>query len=355
MVNKLYSEFDSDIVIRSARGKTFNVNQIDFSKLNKIEGVKKTSRAIEEVVVLKNEKKWVNAQMLGIDSTFLQMSRMENHMVDGYPTLNENNRDVAIIGATLLDNLGGYISKVGYESLSIYAPKRNAKVKLGSNPFTTSIVQLSGRMNFNREVNAEFIVVPIQYARQILDYTSDITSVRVEVKDKYENEFVKNEIIKFLGNEFIVKTNYEKNELIFKTSKTEKLIVMIILLLIFIIAAFNLVASLTMLFIEKMENVKTMLSFGGDRQFVFKIFFFEGLMISFKGIIIGLIMGYVICFSQIYGQLLQMPNSDGEPFPMEIKFFDSVLIISLVCTLSFLASYLPVKYLMKRNFENENF
>ena len=129
--------------------------------------------------------------------------------------------------------------------------------------------------------------------------------------DKYENEFVKEEIIKFLGNEFIVKTNYEKNELIFKTSKTEKLIVMIILLLIFIIAAFNLVASLTMLFIEKMDNIKTMSSFGADRKFVFKIFFFEGLMISLKGIIIGLILGYAICFTQIYGELLQMPNSVG--------------------------------------------
>ncbi len=355
MVNKLYSEFDSDVVIRSARGKTFNVNQIDFSKLNKIEGVKRTSRAIEEVVVLKKEKKWVNAQMLGVDSSFLQMSSMESHMVDGFPTLNENNRDVALIGATLLDNLGGYISQTGYESLSIYAPKRNAKVKLGSNPFTTSIVQLSGRMNFNREVNAEFIVVPLKYASEMLDYGSDITSVCVEVKDKYENEFVKEEIIKFLGNEFIVKTNYEKNELIFKTSKTEKLIVMIILLLIFIIAAFNLVASLTMLFIEKMDNIKTMSSFGADRKFVFKIFFFEGLMISLKGIIIGLILGYAICFTQIYGELLQMPNSGGESFPIKIKFLDSITIITLVCTLSFLASYLPVKYLMKRNFENQNF
>ena len=110
-----------------------------------------------------------------------------------------------------------------------------------------------------------------------------------------------------------------------------------------------------MLFIEKMDNIKTMSSFGADRKFVFKIFFFEGLMISLKGIIIGLILGYAICFAQIYGELLQMPNSGGESFPIKIKFLDSITIITLVCTLSFLASYLPVKYLMKRNFENQNF
>ncbi len=236
MVNKLYSEFDSDVVIRSAIGKTFNVNQIDFKFLNTIEGVNQVSKVIEEVVVLKNEKKWVNAQMIGVDSSFLNMSHMENHIIDGFPTLNENNKEVGLIGATLLDNLGGYISESENESLIIYAPKRNAKVKFGSNPFNTSFIQLSGRINFNKEVNAEILVVPINYAREILDYDTDITSIYVDVKEGHENDFVKNEIISHLGKEFIVKTNYEKNELIFKTSKTEKLIVMIILLFIFIVA-----------------------------------------------------------------------------------------------------------------------
>ena len=130
---------------------------------------------------------------------------------------------------------------------------------------------------------------------------------------------------------------------------------MIILLLIFVVAAFNLVASLTMLFIEKMDNIKTMLSFGADRSFVFKIFFFEGLIISFKGIGIGLALGYAICLLQVFGQFLQMPNSNGEAFPIKLEFLDSLLIISLVSVLSFLASYLPVKYLLKKNFNSKNF
>ncbi len=355
MVNKLYSEFDTDVVIRSSIGKTFNANQIDFKKLTKIEGLKQYSKAIEEVVVLKKDKKWVNAQMIGVDSSFLEMSNMEKHIIDGFPTLIKNNIEVGLIGASLLDNLGGYISNNGYESLIVYAPKRNAKVKLGSNPFNTRFIQLSGRINFNKEVNSEMLVVPINYANEILEYENDISSIYIDVKEGFENEAVKKEIISLLGKEFIVKTNYEKNELIFKTSKTEKLIVMVILLFIFVVAAFNLVASLTMLFIEKMENIKTMLSFGADRKFVFRIFFYEGLIISFKGIIIGLILGYSICLVQVYGNILLMPNSGGESFPIKIKLSDSLLIISLVCTLSFLASYLPVKHLLKRNFNKELF
>lgn len=355
MVEKLYSEFDSDIVIQSARGKTFNENQIDFSKLNKVKGIKQLSRAVEEVVVLKNDKKWVNSKMLGVDPNFLEMSKMKDHILEGFPTLNENNSDLAIIGATLLDDLGSYISKNGYQTLLFYVPKRSAKVKIGSNPFTTKRVGLSSRMNYNREVNAEFIVVPIDLAKEMLEYENDITSIFIDVKDEYENDYVKEELKVFLGNKFIVKTNYEKNELIYKTSKTEKLIVLIILLFIFILAAFNLVASLTMLFIEKMENIKTMISLGANRKLIFRIFFFEGLMISLKGILIGLILGYLICLVQIYGNVLQMPNSGGESFPIKILFSDSILIFILVTSLSLLASYLPVKYLIKRNFSDQNF
>ena len=355
MVEKLYSEFDSDIVIRSVRGKTFNENQIDFKKLEKITGVKQFSKSIEEVVVLKNDKKWVNAKMIGIESSFLSISKMNTHIIDGFPTLNENGIDEAIIGATLLDNLGGYIPQNDYQRLLFYAPKRDAKVRFASNPFVTKNVRISGRMNFNKEVNAEFIVVPIRLAKELLEYQNDITAIYIEVKEGVTNDEVKENLKQFLGVDFLVKTNYEKNELIYKTSKTEKMIVIIILLFIFILAAFNLVASLTMLFIEKMDNIKTMISFGANKKTIFQIFFFEGLIISVKGIIIGLLLGYSICLIQIYGKLLQMPNSGGDSFPMKINFMDGVLIVGLVSVLSFLASYLPVKYLLNKNFQKEVF
>ena len=356
MVEKLYSEFDSDITIRSSKGKTFNENQIDFKKLESISGIQNHSKAVEEVVVLKHEKKWVNAHLVGVEPNFLTMTQMNDHMVDGYPMFKENGEDFAIIGASLLDNLGGYIPENGgYETLLFYIPKRNAKVRLGSNPFNSTDVKLAGRMNFNREVNSDIVLLPIDFAKELLDYETDITAIYVDVQKDVSNDVVKQKIIDLLGNDFEVKTNYEKNELIYKTSKSEKIIVLFILIFIFILAAFNLVASLTMLFIEKMDNIKTMISFGASRKFVFNIFFFEGLMISLKGIVIGLLLGYSICSVQIFGQIIVMPNSLGEPFPMSISIFDGILIVFLVSTLSLLASYLPVKYLIKKNFDKIDF
>jgi lipoprotein-releasing system permease protein len=356
MIEQLYSDFDTDITIRSTSGKTFPEDQLDLSVVKKTEGVLNVSRAIEEVVVVKHEKKWVNAGLVGVDNSFLEMSRMSKHMVDGKPVLEQNGRPFAIIGATLLDKLGGFIpEKVGYEQVILYAPKRDSKVRLGSNPFTTRLIDLSGRVNFNREVNAERIIVPLEVAKEVLNYKDDITAVYVDLHEDYSNESIKTTLKEKLGDGFEIKTNYEKNELIYKTSKSEKVIVLIILLFIFILAAFNLIASLTMLFVEKKDNIQTMIAFGADKKTVFNIFFLEGVLISGKGIVIGLLLGYGICLLQLNTSLLTMPNSGGEAFPIDLSLYDGVLIVFLVSLLSFLFSYLPVRFLLKRNFGHLQF
>jgi lipoprotein-releasing system permease protein len=108
-----------------------------------------------------------------------------------------------------------------------------------------------------------------------------------------------------------------------------------------------------MLFVEKLENIKTMSSFGASRKFIFKIFFIEGLLISGKGVFSGLIIGYAVCFSQWYFEFVEMPNSNGEAFPIAFSLSDGIMIFSLVAILSVLFSYFPVKYLIKRNIENK--
>ncbi|MDP4684052.1 MAG: ABC transporter permease [Crocinitomicaceae bacterium] len=352
MIEKLYSEYDTDITIVSNQGKTFDEDEIDLKKISSVEGVVNCSKAIDEIVVLKHEKKWVNAQMTGIDSSFLDMTNMSKHMVDGETFIKKNGDDFGIIGASLLDKLGGFIpDRVGYESIQVFAPKRDAKVRLGSNPFKSQFIQVAGRMNFNREVNAERIVVSIDLAKDLLNYGKDISAVYVDVKSDYQNEDVKKNIQQLLGKAFVVKTNYEKNELIYKTSKSEKIIVIVILVFIFILAAFNLIASLTMLFVEKKDNLKTLTSMGADHKTLFNIFFYEGLLISGKGILFGLILGYAVCFFQVYTGVLSMPNSGGEAFPIAMSYKDGLLILALVCGLSLLFSYLPVKMMMKKHIE----
>lgn len=350
MIEKLYSEFDTDITIRPQYGKTFNEDRIDVENLANIKGVANYSRVLEEIVILKNEQKWVNAKLFGVDTSYLRIAKMDSHIINGKSYLYNNGKEYGLIGATLLDKLDGFIpEEFGYESIICYVPKKNIKVRPGSNPFRSRVIKLAGRFNYNREVNAEAFVIPLNLAQELLKSKGQISAIYIEAKDGVDNEMLKARIKEVVGESFIVKTNFEKNELIYKTSKSEKIIVLIILLFIFILAAFNLVATLTMLFLEKLPNISTLMSFGATKKMVFKIFFIEGILISFKGIVIGAILGYIVCYLQIKFAFISMPNSGGEAFPIQISISDGVLIIFLVSALSVLFSYLPVKYLAKKN------
>ncbi len=350
MIENLYSEFDTDITIRVEKGKSFNEDRIDMKKLSKIDGVARTSRVVEEVVILKRDKKWVSVNMIGVEPSFLKMTNMSNNMGEGQPVLDEEGEPRAIIGAGVLGKLEGFIPKqMGVEEIDCYVPKRDAKIRPGKSPFRQEKIALSGTMSFNREVSSQFMVIPFDLSRELMDFNDEISAIYVDVKEGEDNADVKERIQQLVGKDFRVKTSYEKNELIFKTSQSERIIVLIILLFIFVLAAFNLVASLTMLFVEKLEDVKTIVSFGTPRKYIFRIFFIEGLLISGKGILFGLILGYAVCLAQLQFALIKMPNSNGEAFPIGLSVADGLLIFSLVAALSVLFSYFPVAYLIRRN------
>ena len=351
MVIKLYSDFDPDITIRSAKAKTFNQEFIDLEGLKSLEGVDGVSRALEEVVILKHEQKWVHAKMLGVDSSFLVMAKMDEHLIEGDVLLEDEEQSLAIFGAGLLDKLGGYIPARDFsrELVTFHVPLREGKIRPGKNPLNIRVVPVSSRVNYNREVNYQYVVVPYALANELLQYDTDITALFVSAEKGETLPNLKARIQQYLGSDFEVKTNFEKNELIFKTSQSERIIVFFILIFIFILSSFNLIASLAMLFVEKKKDISTLSAMGATKKTIFQVFFFEGLMISGRGIVIGLILGYAVAFSQIYFGLLEMPNSGGEFFPMKTTWTDAFFIIVSVSLLGFLASYLPTKYLVEKN------
>jgi lipoprotein-releasing system permease protein len=350
MVEKLYSEFDSNLTIRSAAGKTFDENTIPFKKISSLSEVKFVSKAIEEVVILKHEKKWVNAKLVAVENTFLKMINSEKHLVDGENYLTYKNEDYCLAGAGLLEKLNAYISTNEVaENLIIYFPKKDAKLRVNANPFRTEMIKVAGRVNYNMEVNDEVIVVPLDFAKNALDYENRISKVLINCKEKDQLIPLQEKLQNLLGSKFIVETHFEKNALIYQTSKTEKVIVICILVFVFIMAIFNLIASITMLYIEKEPNIKTMQSFGASKQFIFKIFFFEGILISFKGILFGIILGLIVALSQYYFKIVLLPNSGGQAFPMWITIKDTLLVFAIVSIISILASYFSITFLTKLN------
>lgn len=351
MVVNLYSDFDSSINIRSAHAKTFNQGFVDVAKIKKLPGVSSVSRALEEVVILRNKDKWVHAKMVGVDSSFIAMSKMNNHLVDGTPELYQNGQPQAIFGAVLLDKLDGHITddEEHQTSITFNVPLRDAKIRPGKSPINSRRVNAVARINYNREVNTGVVVVPYVLAKNLLEYGDDITAYYVEAKEDYDKVKLKKEIQAIVGKDFVVKTNMEKNELIFKTSKTERLIVYFILVFIFILASFNLIASITMLFVEKKNDITTLYNIGATKKMIFNVFFYEGLLIVVRGVIIGLVIGYAVTFAQVYFEIITMPSAPGQSFPIYMKWSDFFLITLSVSFLGFIISYFPMKILIKQH------
>jgi lipoprotein-releasing system permease protein len=276
---------------------------------------------------------------------------MQKHLVEGSAKFSMNGRPAAIAGAGVLNAVDGYISTLdGTEEIQLYSPLRDASISRRKSPFKVLPLAVVGSMNFNREVNSEYILLPLEVAREQLNYDDDLTAIYVSLKPGYSPQLVQETLKERLGKEFSVKTAAEKNELIFKTSQSEKKIVIVILVFVFILAAFNLIASLTMLYIEKSDNIETFYRIGAKRSFVFSIFFTEGMLIALKGIFFGVILGVSVCLAQWNWSILEMPNSGGEAFPITFTWNDGFLIAGLVLGLSAVMSFAPVYYMVyKRN------
>jgi lipoprotein-releasing system permease protein len=361
MIESIYSEFDSDIAITAAKGKTFRENEVNWINLSKVEGIKSYSRAVEEIVVLRHEKKWVNATLMGVERNFLDAIQLNKrndkgqmvHLVNGEGIIYEKKtgKSLGLIGGDLMQKLNLQIGNSSQrESLLIYAPKRNAKLRPGKTPFNADRIFLAGGINYNREVNEEIVLWPLIEAQNLLLFNNELTHILIDVDSKfgYSNNEVKQKVIKILGPRFKVRTNYEKNELIYQTSKSERLVVVAILIFIFILASFNLIASLTMLFLEKKDNMTTLKSIGFSDKEVFQIFFFEGLLISFSGLILGLILGYCICLAQIWLKLIIIPGPNLA-FPISFSWSDFFLIVGSISCLSFVFSFFPVRILIRNS------
>jgi lipoprotein-releasing system permease protein len=349
MVVKLYSDFDAPLTIRSKQSKTFNQNFLSLDEIQQIEGVSYVMRAVEEVVILKKDKKWVHAKMIGVDTSFLRSAKINEHMVDGEPLLlDKTGRSYALFGASLLDKLDGYIpfSDGMEEQITFYVPLREGKMRPGKNPLSVERVPVSGRINYNREVNSEHVVVPYDLAARLLQYKDDVTAFYLAVDPFIDLNDLKNRVQSIVGEDFLVQTYLEKNQLIFKTSQTEKIIVFFILVFIFILASFNLIASITMLFVEKRADIKLLYNIGAQRKDIFKIFFYKGLMISFRGVLFGLLIGYTVAFSQLYFGFIQMPGAPSDFFPVKMTWGDGLFILAAVSSLGFIVSYLPTRLLV---------
>lgn len=350
LVISLFSTFEPEVKIEAVHSKTFEADFLP-DEVFQIEGLLNYSEVIEEIAIIKNEDQFIIGKIKGVQPAFLEMCEMEENLLDGTVSLMSGDQPLGLVGAGALESLGGYIYESDFppENFTVYAPNRDEKIsRRNLDAFTTSRIPIVGTFSFNNEIDQEYLVVPIAYAAEILDYGNAITSIEMSFAEGVDTDAKKQELLSILGDDFKVKTNYEHNELIYQTSKSEKWITTLLLAFIFFLATFNMVASITMLVIEKKENMRTLFALGAREVQLQRIFFYEGLLINGLGLVLGLIFGYAICFLQQQVGFIEMEGSMVEYFPIYFKWNDLFVILAITLIFGFLAAYLPSKFLIKR-------
>jgi len=348
LITDLYGSFDPDLKILPTKGKTF-IPDSTFEQIRNMENVVFYSEVLEENALLKYGNRQRPATVKGVDENFTLMTGIDTMMVEGNFILDSEKYQFAVLGYGVALDLGVGLTFV--DPIKFYVPKRTAKV--GHNPmnaFKSDILFPSGYFVIQADFDSQYVLVPLDFARKLFSYKNEVSAIELAINDSGEIENVKESIQNLLGDNFVVKNRFELHDVIFRMLKTEKAAIFFILAFILIIASFNIIGSLTMLILEKKNDISTLRSMGADEKTIQKVFLLEGWLITLSGGVLGIILGVIVCFLQIQFGFITVAGLGSllDSYPVEVHVIDIFIIFTTVVLIGYFASRFPVYYITKR-------
>jgi lipoprotein-releasing system permease protein len=345
----MYSNFSPEIRVTPKMGKTFDPNTLQFQGIHKDVRVFSYTEVLEDKVVVQYNDKTFIANIRGVSDEFLKNPRLDSIIQDGSFTLHLDNRPLAVLGAIVKNNLSINIHDE-MRSLRIYAPRRGNGISLNpGDEFISRNINTAGAFAVQQEFD-DLVIVPIEFTRDLFEESSGVSYIDLNYKPGTDLATIQTDIESKLGSQFIVKSRRQQNTALYQTLNFEKWAMFMILAFVVIIAAFNIVGSLTMLVMEKRKDIAILTSLGANKQLIQRIFFFEGLMISFIGCAIGIVLGLVFCILQQRYGLVKVNESLGvanNAYPIDIRYSDFIEVFLTVMLISVVASGISARLSVK--------
>ncbi len=351
MVRSIFSTSDPQIKIAPAKGKVFVPDSLKLKRLAGTEGVEIYAFTLEENALLRFEEQQYIATVKGVSLNYAEVTDLDTAMWDGEFTLvGENGRPYAIAGLGVANYLGMRLNFVS--PLAIYIPDRKAKIRgTPDNEFTRKYIYMSGIFAVEQEFDSKYVFLPIEFARELLDYKDEVSSIEVRMKPGADEKRTQNAIREVMGDQFVVQNRYEQQEMFYKVMKAERLAIFVILTFILVIASFNIIGSLTMLIIEKERDINILRSLGADNSLIKRIFIYEGWMISFIGTVMGLLLGFILCAAQQHFGIVKLAGESLliDAYPVRMQLSDFFIVAATVLAIGYAAAWYPVHYLSRRH------
>ena len=348
MVEQLFSQFDPDLRITAKAGKSFSISKEKKHALLELPCVDLLSESISETALVYFEDKQMPVQLMGVDTSFSALTGIENIITDGHYEVYDGAFDRAVLGQGLAWKLG--IGARFIHGIQVYAPKREGKVNMlrPDANFNQERCFIAGTFAVNQQkYDDNLMLVDIGLTRRLLDYDStEVTALQVGVNEAYSIKQTKREIATVLGDGYVLQDRFEQQEDFFRILRVEKLLTALLLIFILLIATFNGIGSLSMLIIDKQQDIRTLSHLGASDGMIRKVFVLEGWMVNTLGAIGGLIVGLGVCLLQEHFGLLKLGNGSEyvlNAYPVAVQGWDIALVSAVVLVLGAVSSWIPAR------------
>ncbi len=351
LVKSLVSPFDPDLRITLVKGKVFSLDIPAFEKIKKMPEIAYFNEVLEENALFEYGDKQFIGAIKGVGENFKKMNPIDEKMTGGEFVLNLGTKHGAIVGKGVAIRLS--LSANRLRTLKIWVPRRTIQLSSDAeSAFSRSYAFPVGVFTLNdEEYDTKYVITSLEFARNLLEYKTEVSSVDLKMAERHDVDQVQKNIEKMLGNGFSVKNKYQQHEMLYKIMESEKWAVFLILSFIILIASFNIVSSLTMLIIDKKDDIGMLKNFGAPNRLIKRIFLYEGWLISIIGTILGIVFGLLLSFLQKeFGLIRFVGSSLVDAYPVEILYFDVLMVFVTVVLIGYIAAWYPVRYITSKYF-----
>ncbi len=344
LLSGLFGHFNPEIKVTPARGKTFDADSIALADIRAIPGVYLVSETLEEIAFFEYAGSQDFGALKGVDEFFAPVTGINSDtvMVEGSYTLEEEERNCAILGAGLRNKLSVNVQNP-IEPLTVYMPDQTAGAL--DKPFKTRLVYPKGTFAIQQSYDNEYVLTNINFVRELLETgPGTVSALEIKCRKGADLSAIKEKIGKRLGDGFVLKDHYEQNEAFFKVMKLEKWMGFAITSLMLLLMAFNTVGALWMIVLDKQKDISVLKSMGADNNMIRKIFLLEGMLLTFIGLVAGIVLAVIIYVIQKTWGIVTIPQGFVvDSYPISMRLSDFLPIILIVTAIGFLASVLPAR------------
>lgn len=345
-VEQMFSQLDAELRITPAEGKVIPLDDERIQALRELPEVAIVAPTIEETALVEFRGKQVPALLKGVDTTYQQLTAIDSIIIDGSYAVWDGAFERCVMGVGLANTIG--IGAHFISPVHLYAPKRTSRVNMlrPDENFRAKGIFIAGVFAVNQtKYDDTYMLISLPLAQELFEYTDlQATAIELRLRDGASVTKVQKQIRALLGSDYVVLNRYEQQADFYRIQMIEKWLTALLLVFILLIASFNIISSLSMLILDKTDDIRVLHTLGADEPMIRRIFLYEGWLISASGALIGTVLGVAVCALQQHFGLLKLGNGANyvlSAYPVSVYVPDVLLVLVVVLLLGALAAWIP--------------